>query len=101
MMAAFASKNVEQLPKKLNAGLQLRSDFTMINAKLDEQLDGYEERLKEIKDRRHNPSTLTTEDAFPLSLQYCNFLCFCISVAASNNPVFNGMEGPSTFDTIR
>ncbi len=71
------------------------------DVKLNEQLDGYEERLKEIKDRRHKPSTLTTEDAFPLSLQYCNFLCFCISVAALNNPVFNGMEGPSTFDTIR
>ena len=70
------------------------------DAKLDEALEDHEEMIEDIEQSNERGPTQTVEDAYLVSLQYSDFLWFCVWRSTVYNPVFDGPEGCSRFEQI-
>ena len=77
------------------------------DAKLDEALESHEELVEDIEhgedpeDRIERGPTKTIGDAYNLSLDYSDFLWFCVYRAALRNPALNETGINSKFEQIR
>ena len=60
------------------------------DAKIEAALEDHEEMIDEIEHECERGTTQTTEDAYLLSMKYSDFVWFCVSNAAFQNPVFGG-----------
>ena len=71
------------------------------DAKIEAALEDHEEMVIDIEHEIERETTRTVADAYILSMDYSDFLWFCIWRAAFHNPVFTGTDGPSKFEQIR
>ena len=77
------------------------------DAKLDEALESHEELVQDIEhgedieNRTDRGPTKTVGDAYLLSLDYSDFLWFCLWRAALHNPVFDDTGINPKFEQIR
>lgn len=60
------------------------------DAKIEAALSDYEEMIEDIEHEIERGTTQTIEDAYLLSMDYSDFLWFCVSSVAFHNPVFGG-----------
>ena len=70
------------------------------DAKLDEALEDHEEMIKDIEQSSERGPTQTVEDAYLVSLQYSDFLWFCVWRSTVYNQVFDEPEGCPRFELI-
>ena len=70
-------------------------------AKLEKALEDHEEMIEDIERGTERALTKTMADAYLLSIDYCDFLWFCLWRAALHNPALGGTEGLSRFEQIR
>ena len=71
------------------------------DAKLDEALESHEELVEDIETEIERGPTKTIADAYLLSLDYADFLWFCLWRAALHNPVFDETEINPKYVQIR
>ena len=71
------------------------------DAKIEAALEDHEEMVMDIEHEIKRVTTRTVADAYLLSIDYSDFLWFCLWRAAFHNPIFAGTDGSSRFEQIR